>query len=177
VIVWYFPGRVVTLPYECNKDVKSHVTFWILSMILHLFCLSYVCNLILAHIWDAFYFSSEIRCDMTTPPVPCSHFMCQSPHSRPVPAPARQTRIAIPCRPSCGRPAQSRHAPTPVQEHAPPLRSHPHALGIALARVYAAAAQRPTRSGQVLAGERAVEEIRIRGTFVFSQVFSYFPIF
>jgi hypothetical protein len=32
-----------------------------------LICLSYVCNLILLHIWDAFGFSSKIRCGSQTP--------------------------------------------------------------------------------------------------------------
>jgi hypothetical protein len=35
-------------------------------MILHLFCQSYVCNLILTHIRDAFGFSPEISCDILT---------------------------------------------------------------------------------------------------------------
>jgi hypothetical protein len=53
---------------ECNNGYCISLTLirFVTAMVLHSFCLSCVCKLILAHTWDAFGFPSKIGYD--TPP-------------------------------------------------------------------------------------------------------------
>jgi hypothetical protein len=49
----------------CNNGYRTGLTLerFITAMVLHSFCLSCVCKLILAHTWDAFGFACKIGCD------------------------------------------------------------------------------------------------------------------
>jgi hypothetical protein len=52
-------------PSECNNEYCIGLTLvrFVTAMVLHSFCLSCVCKLILTHTWDAFGFPCKIRCD------------------------------------------------------------------------------------------------------------------